>query len=309
MKNYPVPPIFLRPNIGDDGKTKYDIIDGKQRLNAIIGFIDGSVSLPSYFSEDVISTPTDKDIVSEMNGKTFADIKSEKKFSGFVKQFWTYTINIEFLYEDNDEELIKNVFDRLNRNGEPLNRQELRNAKYYNSDLLKAIKDAAKTTYWLERLAKLKDERMEDEEFLSELFRLVAKSEITESTPHIIDGFYEEYAKKPSSEIADITTRFNKITDFIVALDFNYDQLKKLSASTHLYGLFSFAWFCNNSQIETILVKDSLHSLYAEYFGKTSSDYSDNLAGYKISCSSRTRSKQQRENRLNAIKTYCNIIE
>lgn len=307
LKNYPIPPIFMRPNIGDDGKTKYDVIDGKQRLNAIIGFINGSVALPNYFSEDVSSSSNDKDLSNEMNGKTFDEIKKEKKFSGFVKQFWTYSINIEFLYEDADEELINNVFDRLNRNGEPLNRQELRNAKFYNSDILKSIKDSAKTVYWSERLKKLKDERMEDEEFISELYRLVAKSEITDSTPQIIDEFYEEYAKKPNCEITAIVNQFNEITDFIDALGFDYDQLKKLSASTHLYGLFSFAWFCMKNQVEPTKVKNALLSLYTEYFGKTSSEYSNNLAGYKASCSSRTRSKQQRENRLASIKTYCNI--
>ena len=52
LKNYPMPAIFMRPIVDADGKTQYDIVDGKQRLQAIINFIEGSTTLTSYFAED-----------------------------------------------------------------------------------------------------------------------------------------------------------------------------------------------------------------------------------------------------------------
>jgi len=306
LKNYPMPPIFMRPNIGDDGKTKYDIIDGKQRLNSIIGFIEGRVPLTSYFSEDGEVQDPENDLANEINGKSFDEIKNDKRFSDFVRQFWTYSINIDYLYE-NDPILISNIFDRLNRNGEPLNYQELRNAKFNRSTLLSSIRKLTKNKYWSERLQRLKDERMEDEEFVSELFFLTAKNEIIESSPQKIDELYEEYAKKTDLDINSISESFMQITNFIINLEFDYTQLKKLSSPTHLYGLFSFAWYCSQNNVTEETVKTQLAELYTEYFGKRSTEYPDNLSNYKASCSSRTRSKDQRARRLNAIKSYCNI--
>ena len=44
LKNYPMPPIFLHQKIDDvTGNTVYDVIDGKQRLMAILDFIDGKI--------------------------------------------------------------------------------------------------------------------------------------------------------------------------------------------------------------------------------------------------------------------------
>ena len=44
IKNYPIPPIFLHRKIdADTGKQTFDVVDGKQRLTAIISFIQGKL--------------------------------------------------------------------------------------------------------------------------------------------------------------------------------------------------------------------------------------------------------------------------
>ena len=304
MKNYPMPPVFLRPNVDSrTGKTRYDIIDGKQRLETIIGFIKGDIPLTDYFGEDKIFTDNEGDIAKDISGRSFLDIKLNNKFEEFVKQFWTYSIIIDYLYSD-DEILIANVFDRLNRNGVQLSKQELRNAKYRNSKLLYAIKHLAVDEYWSARFIKLKNERMEDEEFISELFFLVAENNLFESSQDELDRLYEKYSLNSEADINAVLYKFYDITQFIKFLDID---LKKLSWTTHLYGLFSFAWFCINNNINAVDVKDHLINLYTEYFGKKSADYPPTLSEYKASCSSRTRSKDQREKRLNAIKTFCGV--
>jgi len=311
MKNYPIPPVFMRPNVDNDtGKTKYDIVDGKQRLESIISFIKGDVPLTDYFWEDSIfyaRHDTDRaEIEKEISGKYFNEIKADNKFSDFIKQFWTYVINVDYLYQD-DITMVANVFDRLNRSGEPLVPQELRNAKFHSSHVLVTVKQLANQSYWKLRFDKLKKERMEDEEFISELFFLVAEDKFFDSSPKEIDRLYEEYSKRDRSDIDTIVSKFNEITAFIESLGLDYNQLKKLSWTTHLYGLFSIAWYCTQNSILANTIKSSLVNLYTEYFGKSSIDYAPALAEYKVSCSSRTRSKDQREKRLNAIKKYCNL--
>lgn len=307
LKNYPMPPIFMRPNIDtQSGKTKYDIVDGKQRLESIIGFIKNDVPLTTYFSEDDIFVDGAGEVERDIGGKTFSEMKEAPIFAEYVKQFWTYSINIDYLYEE-DTNLISNIFDRLNRNGEPLTRQELRNAKYHASPLLSSIKTLVQNEYWRERFGRLKTERMEDEEFISELFFLTAEDEFFESSPQVLDDLYEKFSLKNEAEIQGITNKFLIYTNFLVDLAFDYDDLKKLNWTTHLYGLFSMAWHCVRSGIATAQVKEQLLSLYNEYFKKTSAEYSEAMSAYKNSCSSRTRSKGQREKRLAAIRSYCNM--
>lgn len=307
LKNYPMPPIFMRPNIDtQSGKTKYDIVDGKQRLQSIISFIKNEISLTSYFSEDEIFIEGAGEVEQDIADRLFNEIKENRKFADYVKQFWTYSINVDYLYED-DINLISNIFDRLNRNGEPLTHQELRNAKYHSSPLMLSIKDLIQNEYWRDRFGRLKSERMEDEEFISELFFLTAENEFFDSTPQTIDNLYEQYSQKSQSEINGVTERFIQNTQSIIKLNFNYDELKKLNWTTHLYGLYSIVWYCSNREIDADAIREPLTELYTEYFKKTSTEYSADLKAYKNSCSSRTRSKDQRKKRLEALLKYCGL--
>ena len=40
MRNFPSPPIFLHMQVSPDGAVKYYVVDGKQRLESIIDFIE-----------------------------------------------------------------------------------------------------------------------------------------------------------------------------------------------------------------------------------------------------------------------------
>ena len=95
LKNYPIPAIFMRPIVDRDGKTKYDIVDGKQRLQAIISFIEEEIPLTTYFAEDGFLDEQSRSLAENIAGKKFEDIKKEKDSGDYVKQFWTYALQIE----------------------------------------------------------------------------------------------------------------------------------------------------------------------------------------------------------------------
>lgn len=65
----------------------------------------------------------------------FSDL-STSKYAEVKKLFWRYQMPIEYI-DTEDERIIDSIFDRLNRNGERLNGQELRNAKYHDTDFYK----------------------------------------------------------------------------------------------------------------------------------------------------------------------------
>ncbi|MCR2024196.1 DUF262 domain-containing protein [Anaerotruncus colihominis] len=303
LKNYPIPAIFMRPIVDDSGRTQYDIVDGKQRLQAIIGFIEGRISLTSYFAEDSFLGEENRSAAEIISGKTFEEIKKESA-SEYIKQFWTYTLQIEYLYEENVE-LVSSVFDRLNRNGEPLNPQELRNAKYSNTQIMPTIHKLACNDYLKDKMERLKIERMEDEEFISELLFLVLDGRILDSSPAVLDEKYEQY-KNEDDALKKGEQNFLDVVEFIKQLDLDYDKYKRLFWTTHLYTLFSVAWYCVKYAIDVLEVKKPMEDFYTEYFSK-STKYEGKLKEYKDASSSRTRSAIQRNNRMKAILDYCGV--
>lgn len=162
-----MPPIFLHQVIDStNGATQYNIIDGKQRLTAILKYISNDLELPSDYDVGAFGD-------SRLNGKKFEDL--EEDLQEFKMQFWRYVLSVEYI-ETSDIDVINNVFDRLNRNGEPLEPQELRKAKYYNSELIKLVEELVKLVNW-NNLGKVKINRMQDTEFVSELvFFLLEKT-------------------------------------------------------------------------------------------------------------------------------------
>lgn len=306
LKNYPIPAIFLRPCVNTDtGKTVYDVVDGKQRLEAIIDFIRDRVALTTYFSEDDFIDESNLEGADAISGLLFSEIKQKNlAFSDYVKQFWTYSLNVEYLYEQT-EELVASVFDRLNRNGEPLTRQELRNAKYADSLLLNSLKELTKEPFWSDKLSRVKSVRMEDVEFVSELFFLVAESKVLDSSQEVLDKLYEAY-KDEKEKINSSSVEFKKILGYISEFDLDFSVNKRLCWTTHLYTLFSFAWKLNKDGLSAKNVKEKINNFYIEYFSKNT-DYVGALKKYKDASSSRTRSDTQRRNRLAALLEYCGI--
>ncbi len=304
LKNYPIPAIFMRPIVDENGKTKYDIVDGKQRLQAIVSFVEGKIPLTTYFAEDGFLDEEVRQSAENIAGKKFEDIKNEKQNGDYVKQFWTYALQIEYLYED-DLDLVSSVFDRLNRNGEPLNPQELRNAKYSTTPLLKLIQKLSETTFLKDKLERLKIERMEDEEFVSELLFLVLNGQTLDSTPKTLDEQYENY-KNETDLLVEGERKFNAVIKFMDSLQLDYESNKRLCWTTHLYTLFSLCWYCINNGIKTKNIKGPVNAFYKEYFSKDT-EYIGHLKEYKDAASSRTRSASQRNNRMTALLRYCNI--
>lgn len=304
FKNYPVPAIFLRPLVDDMGKTRYDVIDGKQRLQAIITFIENCYPLTSYFAEDSFITDEDRRNAEEIAGKTFNEIR-EAGNTDYVKQFWTYTLQIEYLYEGNSD-LVSSVFDRLNRNGEHLTPQELRNAKYANTEIIKVVRELAADPFMKEKLERLKIERMEDEEFVSELLFLVLDKAHLDSLPDTLDAKYEEY-KNEKDRLNVGKEKFKCVIKALNDLSEECALHRRVYWTTHLYTLFSVVWYCiENKILIDDNIKQSVKSFYDQYFQK-GCQYEGYFKDYKEAASSRTRSAIQRQRRMDAVLKYCNI--
>lgn len=290
LKNYPIPPIFLRLRINKDtGATKYDVIDGKQRLSTIRDFIDGNVQIPDDFGDDVIGN-------SELNGAYFSDLD---KFEKYKKQFWRYRIPIIFI-ETEDEELVKNVFDRLNRNGEPLVPQELRHAKYGETVFYKEVNKVLEHFCWARIFNDiLETERMENCEFLSELMFVVINKKIGDYTKETLDSLYENCANDFNKEY---TSEILAVSDYIKKMNIDYERLK-IKKVGHLYGIWSIAYLANKQNINAEKLGLIITKFYENYL--KDKNYNEETKKYKASMSAGTKGRSSRMKRVNALVSFC----
>ncbi|MEN4767286.1 DUF262 domain-containing protein [Duffyella gerundensis] len=136
IMNVPVPPVFLyEENIG-----KFEVMDGQQRLNAVVDFFKGRFELSGL------------KIWPSLNGRNFSKLPPLIR-----KGLERAKISAITLMSDSSEteanalDLRAQVFERLNTGGERLNAQELRNSLYsgkFNQMLIKLAKNDIFTTAW-----------------------------------------------------------------------------------------------------------------------------------------------------------------
>lgn len=188
FRGYPSPPIFLHKQV-IGGKTKYYVVDGKQRLETIFKFVDNKIAIDSKFGDERLA------------GQRWRNIK---KHDELARSFWDYVIPIEQT-NITDSALVNEVFDRLNRNARRLTEQELRHAKF-DGWFINFVEHESDSIDWekLGIVTKARAKRMKDVQFLSELLIVLLKCQVS--------GFDQE-------EINDFTAKYEDLSDLATPLD------------------------------------------------------------------------------------------
>lgn len=121
INGYPVPLILLA-EINNDSDTSFEIIDGMQRLNAIISFIEGEFSVDGgYF--DLEAMAESKFIHDKGDLHQNTPILDRKKCTAIA----SYVLPLS-IYKMETTEQIDEIFRRINSNGKHLSKQEIRQA-------------------------------------------------------------------------------------------------------------------------------------------------------------------------------------
>ena len=122
LKNgYPVP-LFLFSVNEYKGQRRQEIIDGMQRLNAIFGFIENEFAINGYYF-DLSSTAMTKQLLDEDILKQKEPILERTSCVNIASYELPYSS-----YDEDNPEIIDEVFRRINSNGKHLSRQEIRQA-------------------------------------------------------------------------------------------------------------------------------------------------------------------------------------
>lgn len=115
IMNIPVPPIFMY----EIEYGKYEVMDGLQRISAIIDFYNDVYALEGL------------DEWSELNGKKYSQLPQKVKEGIDRRQISMVSLLKESAKTESQEQKMKRmVFERLNTGGVKLEEQEIRNALY-----------------------------------------------------------------------------------------------------------------------------------------------------------------------------------
>ena len=109
LMGIPLPLIYLT----EDKKGKLIVVDGRQRLTSLFGFIDNEYQLSNL------------NIVTNINNKKFKELESKDQSAIEDYQLVSHVIK-----PPTPDQVKFDIFDRVNRGGTRLNNQEMRNALY-----------------------------------------------------------------------------------------------------------------------------------------------------------------------------------
>lgn len=194
MNNFPLPPIYLRDFVNDEGKRRKEIIDGQQRISTILEFYNNEFNLSkNIFDENFV-------------GQTYSHLpKNEQQM---IEDFEVSFISVRGASESD----IISIFSRLNSYSLPLNTQEKRNSLYAGEMKTLIYEIAAEYhTFWVDFkiLTPNQIARMADATLVSDIIYTLMQGIKSASSP-AVDRMYSEYDDDLSIK-KEIYKNFNSV--------------------------------------------------------------------------------------------------
>ncbi|MCT2359416.1 DUF262 domain-containing protein [Brevibacterium casei] len=194
LLNVPVPPVYL----AEESKGVYAVIDGKQRLTAIVQYLSNEFPL------------TKLDLRKDLEGLTFENLPREHKTTLGMRPLRAVTI-----LRQTPDWVKHEVFVRLNRGGQPLNAQEIRNVAYagpFNDTIIKLA-----THEFLRQQLKISDNESSAYSDMSDVESVVRFFALSEtwrnyggSLRDALDDFMLKNYQIGPRKILEFTERFNR---------------------------------------------------------------------------------------------------
>lgn len=187
LRGIPMPKMFVSSVVKDE-QVYRTVIDGQQRISAILGFLKDQFALDTPYS-------------GEFKGKRFSQLPENVR-----NAFLQYRIDFNEAFEFSDEE-IRETYSRLNKYSAPLTKQELRRA-----DFPGAFLDLSEDLALAEFLEAGKifsvgnRRRFADVEFVSELLAGLLAG--PQDKRDALDSFYLQYAVWAEADQNSLKDRF-----------------------------------------------------------------------------------------------------
>lgn len=123
LRGIPIPSIYL----SEEKEGIYNVIDGQQRINSIVQYLDDSFGLSGL------------QIFTNLRNIRYNNLKGE--YVQLAHRLHNVKIPVIIITAQSDNEIVYEIFNRLNTGGMKLNAQEVRNCMYHGNynDLIKKL--------------------------------------------------------------------------------------------------------------------------------------------------------------------------
>lgn len=198
LRDLPVPKIFIRTKIDKIKKTSIkEIVDGQQRLRAILDFSDDKITLSKR--------------TNEFAGYKFSTLPEELQ-----EKFLSYPLAVDQLINASDA-IVLDIFARLNSYNVKLSAPELRHAAY-QGDFKTAVHNAALKyfDFWSQYgiFSNRQMVRMENDALVAEMMEFLVQG-VSDGGSEKIDRAYKLYDADGSFEKELVEHNFEIVLNFI----------------------------------------------------------------------------------------------
>ena len=226
INRFDVPKIYFHHLSDFDKKSKFEfaIIDGRQRLEAIWGFIDGKFPLADDFTYL-------RDAKVQAQNLTYTELAAKYPL---IKQLFDATSLAVVVVQTDDIDLIEEMFSRLNE-AVPLNAAEKRNA--YGGPLPKLVRDLANHALFKKNL-KISNKRYQHRDLAAKMLYLTFNKKVVDTKKVYLDAFFRDHKLSKETKFKWVTTSARKtLTTMNAAFLSGSDKLLNSAGITILYFL------------------------------------------------------------------------
>jgi len=287
LRNIPMPKVFLQAIIRNNDTYRV-IIDGQQRIKAILSFLNGSFRLTKPYS-------------GEYENRSFLELPSAVK-----EEFLSYKIDVNEIRNAPDD-VVRDIYLRVNKYTVALNKQELRRADF-PGDFLNLAEELAKEEFFEDSrvFTIANSKRMGDVEFVSELLALLLKG--PQEKKETLDDFYLQHMEWDTNEKKQISDRFKAVLDDLLRL---FDSPQAFSRTrfrqkADFYSLFAAIDDCRTSggilkDKPIDLLREDLHVID---FNTSPESNINVLSRYAVQCVSQGNTLNSRRWRRDFLKIF-----
>jgi hypothetical protein len=238
LHNIPIPKIYIKSIIREE-QTYRVVIDGQQRLTAILAFVENKLKLktPHIF-------------FSDFNGLTFSDLPEDTR-----NQVLSYNLDFNEIFNPTDDEL-RDLYARVNKYTIQLNKQELRRADF-PGEFLSLAEELSDLDFFADNkfFSAGQKRRMLDIEYVEELLALLLEGE--QDKKDSLDDFCERYVSFPQSADAVRTQFKDVISDINTVFGESFKLLStRFKQKADFYSLFGS--ICDFKKGGNSIIADSL---------------------------------------------------
>lgn len=197
--NIPVPPFYISQDI----EGKMIIVDGLQRSSAIFDFLSNNYKLVGL------------EALPSLNGKSYNELESELKARIEDRELLLYVLKPSVPLS-----IVYDIFNRINSNGTPLTRQEIRNCIYIGHSTELLAKLAEHEIFKNAVGGGISPRRMKDREVILRFFAFsdMRFNEYKGDLDNFLGNTMKRINRMTENEITNLESRFTRVMK--LTLDF-----------------------------------------------------------------------------------------